>query len=201
MRQRTNPINPIDYPSLYSTIQVDYPGGVSGQNWQQNQLQPHVHVNPVPIVPPTQTIHYTTTTQEPIIVNDFEPAAAPLPVPTVRAPIQPVQFEPIHTHVGTRRPPTTRPQRIQQRVQVADDLTLTETEQERLLREQREREQAESAQYSFGTNIQDSINDHSISRQEERNGLALRGMYSYSDGFFKRTIHYEADENGYRVVK
>lgn len=26
-------------------------------------------------------------------------------------------------------------------------------------------------------------------------------MYSYSDGFFKRTVHYEADEGGYRVVK
>ena len=26
-------------------------------------------------------------------------------------------------------------------------------------------------------------------------------MYSYSDGFVRRTVHYEADENGYRVVK
>ncbi|KAJ6646002.1 hypothetical protein Bhyg_01211, partial [Pseudolycoriella hygida] len=63
------------------------------------------------------------------------------------------------------------------------------------------RKQAESAHYSFDSSIQDTINDHSISRQEVREGLALKGMYSYSDGFFKRTVHYEADENGYRVTK
>lgn len=32
-------------------------------------------------------------------------------------------------------------------------------------------------------------------------GLNLRGMYSYSDGFFRRTVHYAADEGGYRVTK
>lgn len=73
-----------------------------------------------------------------------------------------------------------------------------ETDEERYARE---RHQAESAHYSFDSNINDEINDHAISRQETRDGLALHGMYSYSDGFFKRTIHYEADENGYRVVK
>lgn len=72
-----------------------------------------------------------------------------------------------------------------------------ETEEQRLLRE----EQAKNAHYSFGTSIDDRINDHSIHRQETRNGLALRGMYSYSDGFYHRTIHYMADENGYRVTK
>lgn len=73
----------------------------------------------------------------------------------------------------------------------------SESEEERLLR----LEQARNAHYSFGTSVDDGINDHSIHRQETREGLALRGMYSYSDGFFKRTIHYKADENGYRVVK
>lgn len=58
-----------------------------------------------------------------------------------------------------------------------------------------------NAHYSFASSVQDSINDHSITRQETRNGLVLNGMYSYSDGFFKRTVHYEADEGGYRVVK
>lgn len=72
-----------------------------------------------------------------------------------------------------------------------------ETDEERLLRE----EQAKNAHYTFGTSIDDKINDHSIHRQETRDGLALHGMYSYSDGFFRRTIHYQADENGYRVVK
>lgn len=29
----------------------------------------------------------------------------------------------------------------------------------------------------------------------------MRGSYSYSDGFFQRTVHYTADEGGYRVTK
>lgn len=62
-------------------------------------------------------------------------------------------------------------------------------------------EQAKSAHYKFGTSIRDTINDHEHVRQEVRDGLALKGMYSYSDGFFRRTVHYEADEGGYRVVK
>lgn len=74
---------------------------------------------------------------------------------------------------------------------------FTESDEERLLRE----EQARNAHYTFGTNVQDNIHDQQIARQETRDGLALRGMYSYSDGFFKRTVHYEADENGYRVTK
>lgn len=87
------------------------------------------------------------------------------------------------------------PQQQQQRVRPV--APREETEEERLLR----LEQAKSAHYSFGTSIDDRINDQNIQRQETRDGLALRGMYSYSDGFFSRTIHYEADENGYRVVK
>lgn len=62
-------------------------------------------------------------------------------------------------------------------------------------------EQAKSAHYKFGTSVHDTINDHEHIRQEVRDGLALKGMYSYSDGFFRRTVHYEADEGGYRVVK
>lgn len=49
--------------------------------------------------------------------------------------------------------------------------------------------------------MHDTINDHEHVRQETREGLALKGMYSYSDGFFRRTVHYVADEGGYRVVK
>lgn len=29
----------------------------------------------------------------------------------------------------------------------------------------------------------------------------MTGSYGYSDGFVKRTIYYEADKNGYRVIK
>lgn len=61
--------------------------------------------------------------------------------------------------------------------------------------------QAKSAYYRFGTSIHDTINDHEHDRSEVREGLALKGVYSYADGFFRRTVYYEADEGGYRVVK
>uniref|UniRef100_A0A8W7Q0X4 Uncharacterized protein n=1 Tax=Anopheles coluzzii TaxID=1518534 RepID=A0A8W7Q0X4_ANOCL len=73
--------------------------------------------------------------------------------------------------------------------------------QESASEESLEKIQAKSAQYAYDTSVNDTINDHAIMRQEERNGLSLKGMYSYSDGFFKRTVHYEADDKGYRVVK
>lgn len=64
-----------------------------------------------------------------------------------------------------------------------------------------EQEQSKNAHYSFDSSVQDTINGHSHTRQETRDGLSLRGSYSYSDGFFQRTVHYEADEGGYRVTK
>lgn len=64
-----------------------------------------------------------------------------------------------------------------------------------------EEEQAKNAHYSFDSSVKDTINGHSHTRQETRDGLSLSGSYSYNDGFFQRTVHYEADENGYRVTK
>ncbi|XP_055531585.1 uncharacterized protein LOC129722284 [Wyeomyia smithii] len=61
--------------------------------------------------------------------------------------------------------------------------------------------QAKSAQYSYDSSIKDSISDQTVFRQETREGLALKGMYAYSDGFYKREVHYVADDKGYRVVK
>lgn len=75
---------------------------------------------------------------------------------------------------------------------------VVERDEDRRLREE---EEAKGAHYSFSSSVQDSINDHAIQRSETRDGLALKGMYSYSDGFFKRTVHYQADQDGYRVVK
>ncbi|XP_065171425.1 uncharacterized protein [Atheta coriaria] len=60
--------------------------------------------------------------------------------------------------------------------------------------------QNESAQYQFASNVEDHINDQSQQRVEVRDGLNVKGMYSYSDGYFKRTVQYEADDKGYRVI-
>jgi hypothetical protein len=61
--------------------------------------------------------------------------------------------------------------------------------------------QARNAKYSFDSTINDNIMDNNQVRQEKRDGLVLTGLYSYSDGFYKRTVHYKADERGYRVTK
>lgn len=64
-----------------------------------------------------------------------------------------------------------------------------------------EKFQNEHAQYQFATKIDDRINDLTNERNEVRNGLAVEGSYSYSDGYTKRTVFYIADEKGYRVTK
>merc|ERR1712083_49139 len=62
------------------------------------------------------------------------------------------------------------------------------------------KEQNKNAKYSFGYRIQGEIKDGFMERQEEREGLAVRGQYSYSDGYFHHSVTYVADENGYRVT-
>ncbi|XP_030752933.1 uncharacterized protein LOC115879993 [Sitophilus oryzae] len=64
-----------------------------------------------------------------------------------------------------------------------------------------ERHQNEAARYQFSSNIDDHISDLTHQRSEERDGLSVKGMYSYSDGYYKRTVHYVADDKGYRVLR
>uniref|UniRef100_A0A182MXW1 Uncharacterized protein n=1 Tax=Anopheles dirus TaxID=7168 RepID=A0A182MXW1_9DIPT len=92
--------------------------------------------------------------------------------------------------------PEPEPKASAEETSASEEATSQEASEESL-----EKIQAKSAQYAYDTSVNDTINDHTIMRQEERNGLSLKGMYSYSDGFFKRTVHYEADDKGYRVVK
>jgi hypothetical protein len=63
-----------------------------------------------------------------------------------------------------------------------------------------ELEQNRAARYEFSSNIEDHINDLMQQRDEVRDGLNVKGSYSYSDGYYKRTVHYEADDKGYRVT-
>ncbi|KAL1502401.1 hypothetical protein ABEB36_007547 [Hypothenemus hampei] len=66
--------------------------------------------------------------------------------------------------------------------------------------EELEKQQNIAAKYEFSSDIEDHISDLTHQRAEQRNGLTVKGVYSYSDGHYKRTVHYEADENGYRIV-
>lgn len=188
-------------------MQIFYPG--SSGDPEYIEPEPQVFSLPVPSPVPTTT----TTTPYPVVVQTRRQPPQRRPAPTTTtAPIAPapVPVATVRAPARRRRPQSqTRPRVVENRLEtipenvfeeIAEDeniKTLTEDEEARRYRE----EQARNAHYTFGTSIDDSINDHSIHRQETRKGLALKGMYSYSDGYFKRTIHYEADENGYRVVK
>ncbi|XP_022192101.1 putative mediator of RNA polymerase II transcription subunit 26 [Nilaparvata lugens] len=122
------------------------------------------------------------------------------------APVQQTQFQPQQAQPA---PPVQR-QQVQQPAAASFISSQHSTETQRrpadsrsqALRDEEEihRHQAENAKYSFATAVNDGINDQQHIRQETRDGLKLSGLYSYSDGFYKRTIHYEADENGYRVI-
>lgn len=78
-------------------------------------------------------------------------------------------------------------------------MQLTDKEIEE--KEELERAQNESAQYAFNSKVEDQINDGMIEREEQREGTKVKGSYAYSDGYVMRKVYYEADENGYRVVK
>lgn len=62
-------------------------------------------------------------------------------------------------------------------------------------------EAARNARYFFSSDVQDQINDLTQHRDELRDGLKVRGSFSYSDGFLRRRVSYEADENGYRIIR
>jgi hypothetical protein len=62
-------------------------------------------------------------------------------------------------------------------------------------------EAARNAHYYFSSDVQDQINDLTQHRDELRDGLKVRGSFSYSDGFLRRHVSYEADENGYRIIR
>lgn len=165
----------------------------------QQEPQPVVRLNipqtvlkpapvPVPTAVPTVTARplttrTTTTTARLEVLEDEEFENTPRPAIRKKLPLkkQVVKAFPVTTE------PTVTTERIHS---TTEELTPEELE-----------EQAKSAFYNFGTSVRDTINDHEHVRHEEREGLALKGMYSYSDGFFRRTVHYVADEGGYRVTK
>lgn len=91
------------------------------------------------------------------------------------------------------------PARSVPKIQISHEKVVQQAEPK--FDEQEFRRQAESAKYKFASEIDDEINGNLHQREEVRDGLAVKGKYSYSDGYYKRTVHYEADDKGYRVVK
>lgn len=175
--------------SGYFRQEIYYPGLTAGNSIVQ---QPHAHnvfvQQPVASIIPRVNIPISSTEapleEKPIVVENIP--SKPVDITTVRSilnrqrltNIAPIPLPPAPLTTTFKPRTTTEP------------TTLEELE-----------EQAKSAHYKFGTSVHDTINDHEHVRQEVREGLALKGMYSYSDGFFRRTVYYEADEGGYRVVK
>ena len=105
------------------------------------------------------------------------------------------QQETFHEIKSTQLQQQPRSQKKAVHNQQTEDVTTLSPEEELF------QEQARNAKYSFDSTINDNIMDNNQVRQEKRNGLALSGLYSYSDGFYKHTVHYKADEHGYRVTK
>ncbi|XP_069669190.1 uncharacterized protein [Periplaneta americana] len=64
-----------------------------------------------------------------------------------------------------------------------------------------DREAARRARYYFASDVEDHMSAVKQHRDEVRDGLKVRGSFSYSDGFHRREVKYEADENGYRVIR
>lgn len=143
-----------------------------------------------PVIPPSvaqsapvvEADTTTTTTSRPNLVAI--PAKPEVDTSIMRSVLNRQNFATVPTTVPATIPTTTRPRTT------TEPATSEEID-----------DQNRSAFYKFGTSVHDTINDHEHVRQEVREGLALKGMYSYSDGYFRRTVHYEADEGGYRVVK
>lgn len=62
-------------------------------------------------------------------------------------------------------------------------------------------EAAKRAKYYFSADVDDGISDLSQHRYEMRNGLDVKGYFSYSDGYQLRKVSYVADSDGYRIVR
>ena len=62
-------------------------------------------------------------------------------------------------------------------------------------------EAAKRAKYYFSADVDDGISDLSQHRYEMRNGLDVKGYFSYSDGYQLRKVSYVADSDGYRIIR
>ncbi|CAG0883789.1 unnamed protein product [Darwinula stevensoni] len=54
--------------------------------------------------------------------------------------------------------------------------------------------------YDFGFKIRDGVKGASQEHQETKDGDGVKGSYSYEDGNIRRTVHYVADKDGFRVT-
>lgn len=155
-----------------------------------------------------------------LFASDPQPEIIIRPIPGIMAPIAHIPMPVLRSKPTVRQPERSFVSDVNDHNQIipdkndinSDDISSIEAD-----------EQAKNAHYSFDSSVQDTINGHSHTRQETRyiknnylfsmcelfvfpyffcsDGLSLKGMYSYSDGFFRRTVHYSADEGGYRVTK
>ncbi|XP_047106139.1 formin-like protein 14 [Schistocerca piceifrons] len=139
------------------------------------------------------------TTAAPLPPPPPPPALLPQPAEVVLPAAPPHRFSQERSTPKPLPAPVVLPQQPVRKITPDVVIRSGDTKADAALEEERRR-QAESARYSFGSSLQDSINDNTQSRQETREGLKTIGQYSYSDGFLRRTVHYEADDKGYRVT-
>ena len=157
----------------------------ASQSINQMRLTPVQHVTPSMNSVVTNQQHSTTVPHQQEVTSRLETASPPQAIPQASQPIPQMRVEPAHAV----QPPL-------QKAEIHQDERVTESPEQLLFERQ-----AKNAKYSFNSSIMDNIMDNTQTREEVRNGLLVTGVYSYSDGFFHRTVHYEADQNGYRVIK
>nr|XP_023022826.1 uncharacterized protein LOC111511051 [Leptinotarsa decemlineata] len=125
----------------------------------------------------------------PVVISEPQPTP-----PVITLPVQLLPVNPAETRVNSS---------IQQwgNVRIVTPTRINVVPIPDPLTSEQQRQQALNAKYQFSTYMDDNIKGSFLSRAEVRSGLKVKGQYEYDDGFVHRTVYYEADENGYRIVR
>lgn len=175
----TTPRNSLNVPVPHT---LEHPSAAEQHSIQQSQSLQKIPVQ-------TQVFKPLNHASQILSFQTSQQSFQPLPSPSAQQQI-PFSIQKPENRASQAQPPQKKVGQNQERVGVT---TLSP--------EELFQKQARNAKYSFKSAINDNIMDNTQIRQEKRNGLELSGFYSYSDGFYKRTVHYKADEHGYRVTK
>lgn len=137
-------------------------------------------------------------------IKPFRSAYTPHRHLKIKRPIDAVQTIPVSTtttSTTTPEPEIYDEEEIMEDVEYMQEKSKLTVDDVRKITEEAFKKQAESAKYEFSSNVDDQISGNQHNRQETRDGVNVKGSYSYSDGYFKHTVHYIADDKGYRIVK
>lgn len=114
-------------------------------------------------------------------------------------PIRTVLF-PVKTQQIVRNTTILSAQQQQQPAKTQQVAGTTQIPEQKHVPSAEELEAAKNARYYFSSDVEDQARNLTQHRDELRDGLKVKGSYSYSDGFLKRKVVYEADEKDRKSV-